>query len=60
MLMVGWFSPLSREISSPKQKSSSEPIEVSLSVEFHESGSCELIGQFCRDLIGCKTQMALG
>ena len=24
-----------------------------------KSGSCKLIGQFCRDTIGCKTQVAL-
>ena len=53
MLMVGWFSPLSKEISPPQQKPSKEL----LSVEFHESGSCVMIGQFCRDLIGCETQI---
>ena len=57
MLMVGWFSPLSREISPPQQKSSSEPSKELLSVEFHESGSCVMIVQFCRDLIGCEIQM---
>ena len=29
---------------------------VALSVECSKSGSYKLIGQFCRDVIGCKTQ----
>ena len=58
MLMFGWFSPLSREISPPLWKPSLEPSEELLSVEFHKSGSCELIDRFCRGLIGCKTQIA--
>ena len=42
----------------PEQKSSSESSERLLSVKCTQSGLCTLIGQFCRDVIGCKTQVA--
>ena len=33
-------------------------MKSSLSVECFNYGSLKLIGQFCRDVIGCKTQLA--
>ena len=41
----------------PEWKTSSESSEYLLSLERSEAGSYKLIGQFCRDVIGCKTQV---
>ena len=57
-----WYSSCDPKMSmtrQPERKSSSESSEsVVLSVECCKSGSRKLIGQFCRDVIGCRTQVA--
>ena len=42
----------------PVQKSSSESSEWLWSFECTKSGLCNLTGQFCHHVIGCKTQVA--
>ena len=42
----------------PEQKSSLESSEYLLSVECSKPGFYRLIGQFCSDVSGCKTQVA--
>ena len=40
-----------------ERKSTSESSEEWLSVQCYKSASCKLIGQFNRDIVGCKTQL---
>ena len=46
-----------RTYSQHERKSTSESSEEWLSVQCYKSASCKLIGQFNRDIVGCKTQL---